>query len=255
MMYRSVPNPGFGNTSFVGLLKCFLLALTLAGCAQSPVGDNPQGQAEPQSGEKVYTAVEPIYHEPLTAEEQGRLDRALEAAGDDQWAEAGELLAGLQQARPDVPFVKVRLAWVRQQQGDNDEARRLYEQALAQDGSDVMAVNNLALLLQEEGEFQAARELLRKGLAQPGPAPELHYNLAVLSELYLLDLEAALTHYRAYQRAVEAQAASDATEPTGADAPSDAGGGTDAGAIASEARPEADARVEGWIADLERRLK
>ncbi|MDX1802374.1 MAG: hypothetical protein R3303_15690, partial [Marinobacter sp.] len=59
------------------------------------------------------------------------------------------------------------------------------------------------------------------GLIHAPDAAELHYNLGVLSELYLLDLKTALTEYQRYQ-----QLSGDDNHT-----------------------------VDGWIADLERRLK
>lgn len=108
-----------------------------------------------------------------------------------------------------------------QQQGRDEEALKLYQEALALAPSNPMTINNLALLLKAKGEFREAQRLLQEGLKYSNDVPELHYNLAVLSELYLLDLDAALTHYQAYQ--------------------------TSAGLE--------DGKVKGWIADLERRLQ
>ncbi len=68
--------------------------------------------------------------------------------------------------------------------------------------------------------FAEAVAVLENGLRHSPNTAELHYNLAVISELYLLDLDAALTHYRRYR---------DLADPEGK-------------------------LVAGWIADLERRL-
>lgn len=86
---------------------------------------------------------------------------------------------------------------------------------------DVVAINNQALSLKERDRFREAAKLLRSGIEASPATPELHYNLAVISELYLLDLKAALLHYRRYREL----------------------SGTE------------DKRVAGWIADLERRLQ
>lgn len=86
---------------------------------------------------------------------------------------------------------------------------------------DIVAMNNQALTLREQGRFREAARLLSSGIELSPETPELHYNLAVISELYLFDLSAALEHYRRY-RAL-----------TGSE----------------------DTLVTGWIADLERRLQ
>lgn len=107
------------------------------------------------------------------------------------------------------------------EQGDIAGAVDAWQQAVKFNPADAVTVNNLALVLQQQHRFSEAARVLKQGVeASPGTA-ELHYNLAVISELYLLDLESALVHYQRYQ------------------------------ALA----PEEDTMVAGWIADLERRLQ
>lgn len=105
--------------------------------------------------------------------------------------------------------------------GDIPEAIKAWQTAVALDPTDATTVNNLALLLKQQNRFREAAQLLEQGVAESPKVAELHYNLAVISELYLLDLDKALAHYQRY-RAL-----------TGED----------------------DKLVAGWIADLERRLQ
>ncbi|WP_166268400.1 tetratricopeptide repeat protein [Marinobacter caseinilyticus] len=192
-----------------------LLAGLLNGCAHSPMETSTAKKATPVNNHRVYQVA------PFSADHQQVFDGALEASQQSAWPVAEQMLKTLAVARPDVAAVKAKIAWVIQRQGRQDEARRWYREALILDPSDTMTTNNLALILKESGEFQAARDLLLQGLEHHREVPELHYNLAVLSELYLLDLAAALKHYQAYQDAVQSE----------------------------------DGRVKGWIADLERRLR
>lgn len=111
------------------------------------------------------------------------------------------------------------------QQGNKEQARAAYRTALDLNPGDAVAANNLALLLREHGQFHEAVKLLQTGLEYSPDTAELHYNLAVIAELYLLDLELALAHYREYQALAEPKA-----EPDGQ-------------------------LVAGWIADLERRVE
>lgn len=188
--------------------------LLLAGCASAPKPPAPEsGQEEIQR-----QARKPVT--PLTAPQQQLLNDALQASQEQQWSQAEASLRELLTERPDHPRVLARLGWVLQQVGDRDAAQARYREALELDPGDAMTVNNLALMLMEEKRFPEAAELLREGLGYSPDVPELHYNLGVVSELYLLDLESALRHYRRYRDLAENE----------------------------------DKAVAGWIADLERRL-
>lgn len=190
-----------------------LIALGLqAGCSQAPVksGTSPEQQV-----------TTPPTTAPLTKEQQAELARAGTLVQNGKLGAAAETLSKLSEARPERSDLKARLAWIRQQQDQIDTAMMLYRSAIAANPANTMAVNNLALLLQRAGRFEQARAVLSDGLIHAPDAAELHYNLGVLSELYLLDLKTALTEYQRYQ-----QLSGDDNHT-----------------------------VDGWIADLERRLK
>ncbi|WP_372985168.1 tetratricopeptide repeat protein [Marinobacter sp.] len=130
-----------------------------------------------------------------------------------------------QAAKPEINPVlaaeHARRAMSAWEQGDRETAVEAWRQAVALNPEDPVAVNNLALALKEQYRFVEAVDLLERGLARSPEVAQLHYNLAVISELYLLELDKALAHYRAYQ----------------------------------DLAGEEDAAVDGWIADLERRLQ
>lgn len=110
-----------------------------------------------------------------------------------------------------------RSAWA---QGNADLAITQWQQALALNPDDATTANNLAVALKDEHHYRQAAETLRQAIQREPDVANLHYNLGVISELYLLDLPEALAQYRAYQQLT---------------------GGSDS-------------EVDGWIADLERRV-
>lgn len=197
-----------GRHVVVAVFVSAILALGLSGCALST---GSQARVD---------AIERKSVEPLGDDEQIQLARALNLARSQQYGPAMQVLQGIQKARPGVGLVDARMGWVLQQQGRDDEAKAAYRHALEKDPSEAMAANNLALMLQSEGRFNEARDLFEAGLQAHPDAPELHYNLAVLAELYLLDLPLALEHYRRYQELTDGR----------------------------------EKEVAGWIADLERRV-
>ncbi|MDS1310420.1 MULTISPECIES: tetratricopeptide repeat protein [Marinobacter] len=121
---------------------------------------------------------------------------------------------------PQQAQVHVQQGAIAYEQGDISAAIEAWNLAVELNPADAVIVNNLALLLKQKNRFDEAAALLENGLKLSPEVAELHYNLAVISELYLLDLDRALVHYQRYQ-----------------------------GLSADE-----DKKVTGWIADLERRL-
>lgn len=105
--------------------------------------------------------------------------------------------------------------------GDYELTLKAWRQAIAADPGNARVRNNLALVLKDQQRFEEAAQILEAGLKVTPNVAELHYNLAVISELYLLDLSKALEHYLQYQ----ALTGDEGTQ------------------------------VAGWIADLERRLE
>lgn len=188
----------------------FLLAvvLGLAGCASTP-GDGENSQA-----------IERKPVEPLSPEQEVELARALNFVRSQQYAGAIDILQGLQAQRPAMGRIDARIGWVLQQQGRQEEAEAAYRRALEKAPGEPMACNNLALIRQKHGDFDQAKQFFAAGLRAHPDTPALHYNLAVLAELYLLDLPLALKHYRRFQ-------------------------------ALTDGREE---QVAGWIADLERRV-
>ncbi|MBW7470023.1 tetratricopeptide repeat protein [Marinobacter sp. M216] len=123
-------------------------------------------------------------------------------------------------ASPEMALDFARQGKQAYEQGRKRAAEQAWRHAVELNPEDPVAINNLALLLQEEKRFAEAVTLLERGLDYSPDVAQLHYNLAVIAELYLLDLEKALTHYQRYR------------EISGAE----------------------DKTVAGWIADLQRRL-
>ena len=107
------------------------------------------------------------------------------------------------------------------EEGRKGAAVKAWQKAVELDPTNAVTVNNLALVLKDQYRFTEAVRLLETGIAHSPDVAELHFNLAVIAELYLLDLETALEHYNRYRELSKAE----------------------------------DQEVSGWIADLERRLE
>ena len=148
-------------------------------------------------------------------------EQALEAlkAGDSETARA--LLTTLSEDAPDKPrlFTNLGLAYFQQQQPEL--AEQAFLQAIERDPDDAVAHNHLGILQRRQGRFQEALVQYQRAIEIDSGYARAHLNLGILFDLYLQDLEKALQQYQTYR---------------------------------SLAAGEND-RVDGWIVDIERRLK
>lgn len=210
---QSLLRPGMSSGSTLSALT--LLCLLLAGCAAKPFAPSTSSSSQ---GLEQRERPQP---EPLTVAQRSRFNEAKSAFHADNSEAAITKLEALREIRPHYAIISSRLGFLFQQLNHKSQAVAAYRRALADDPGEPMALNNLALLYQDEGRFKESRKLLEAGLKWHPDSPSLHYNMAVLAELYLLNLPLALNHYQRYE------------------------------SLAEKPKPA----VAGWIADLKRRIK
>ena len=99
-----------------------------------------------------------------------------------------------------APHVDLGIAYARA--GDLDRAEESLLKALAINPDHPVANNELGIVYRRKGRFAEARAAYEKALAISPTFHFAHRNLAILCDLYLVDMGCALTHYEAYSRAV-----------------------------------------------------
>ncbi|WP_179105607.1 tetratricopeptide repeat protein [Vreelandella utahensis] len=167
----------------------------LAGCSGMQPGPEPGRM--PDRVELVTPALAPSDREQLEQVRASLAGGRVDAAGRQL-----ERVEGDHRFHPDVLMLR---AMVARHQERPKQAVRALEALLDQSPEHAAAANDLALLYRQQGRIDPAAALLRQALEVNPEHPQLHYNLAVLSELYLLDLEQALAHYRRYQSLTEVE--------------------------------------------------
>ncbi|MEQ6886172.1 tetratricopeptide repeat protein [Salicola sp. Rm-C-2C1-2] len=140
---------------------------------------------------------------PLDGADRERLAQVQRELADGNPEAAGQQLASVEADHRFNPEVLMLRAMVARHNKEPRRAIRALERLLQQSPDEAAAANDLALLYRQKGRIEEAAGLLRAALEANAGNPRLHYNLAVLSELYLLDLEQALAHYRRYQALTE----------------------------------------------------
>jgi Flp pilus assembly protein TadD len=129
-------------------------------------------------------------------------DRALDLLARGNSTEGIALLETVAAAAPNLSAPRISLAIAHHRLDDLEAAEQHLLQALSINPDHPIALNELGIVYRKTARFAEARQQYEAALAV---YPGYHYarrNLAVLCDLYLADLECALSNYEAYMATV-----------------------------------------------------
>lgn len=138
----------------------------------------------------------------VSSEVRADYDRALQLLVREDSAPGISMLVRVTENEPSAiaPHIDLGIAYGRS--GDLDRAEASLGKALAINPDHPIANNELGMVYRRKGRFADARASYEKALAVYPSFHFAHRNLAILCDLYLMDLGCALTHYEAYSQAV-----------------------------------------------------
>jgi Flp pilus assembly protein TadD len=129
-------------------------------------------------------------------------DRALELLGQGDLQQGSALLASVIEKAPDLSAPHIDLGIASHRKDDLEAAEQHLLAALEVNPNHPIALNELGIVYRKTARFSEARQSYEAALAV---YPGYHFarrNLAVLCDLYLSDLECALSNYEAYMATV-----------------------------------------------------
>lgn len=152
---------------------------------------------------------------------QAAFDNALAAQRAQQWSEAERQLLQLAEKYPQLSGPHLNLALIYVQTQRPQQAEDSFKRTLQINPNNLDAYDQYAIWLRSQARFQEAESLYGQALARDANRAQTHRDLGILYDLYMGKLPQALEHYQRYL---------------------ELGGG--------DKDP-----VQGWIADLQRRMK
>lgn len=230
----------FVNRAVLSRLFGAIVVLGLFGCASQtlepvsePAAPEPSAKINEAEPAPAILPSGPITQNPyltqpapeVSASDRAEFDRAREQMQQQQWGDARHTLQALVAQSPNLsgPWLNLGIVWLHLDKPG--QARAAFERALAANPLNVDAYNQLAALERRAGDFTKAESLYRDALSVWPHSADAHCNQGILYDLYMGRWSDALAHYQACAYLREQQ------------------NGT------------VDNTVNGWIIDLQRRIK
>ena len=167
----------------IGILCCSLLAA----CSST-------AKKEPIVIERNTVQVAPVLSE---IDNKLFLD-ALDLIKNKEFQAASSILLRLVESNPRLAGALVNLGLIAEAQDKGKKAQEYYQKALEINPNNVSALIQVAQYHQKNGEFLKAETHLRRAHTLAASHPVVNYNLGMLYELYLQDIDLAISHYETY---------------------------------------------------------
>ena len=174
------------------------LCLVLGACAATTAKPRPEAQIEIQ--EQVgFTITESVIVNDAVREDYERAVMLLEQGQTEQGLQA---LESVVERAPDVSGPRIDLGIAKHRDGDLESAEEHLLKALELNSHHPVAHNELGIIYRKMGRFAEARRSYEAALAVYPGYHHARRNLGVLCDLYLADLDCALSSYEAYMTTV-----------------------------------------------------
>jgi Tfp pilus assembly protein PilF len=183
--------------TFLGNITAFLvLVLTLAGCAGGPP-TVPASQAEDDT-QKIAVHVDVAADADVAAD----FDKAMKHLKAGEYEKGTDLLQNVAQRSPGHTAPHINLAMAYEKLGKLPAAEESIKKALELNPEHPVANTQYGLIYRKTGRFAEARQVYERTLKQYPDFLAARKNLGILCDMYLRDLECALTQYQAYSAAM-----------------------------------------------------
>lgn len=132
--------------------------------------------------------------------ELSRYKTAITLLNNNKLDEAKEIFVEFKSERPELAGPYANLAVIALKRNNPDEAMKLVKIAVEKNPKSPQALNLLAYLEQMNGEITSALNHYKQAIINKNDYALAHYNIALLYDVYLQDVESAIPHYERYMK-------------------------------------------------------
>ena len=168
------------------LISLLFTAIILTACATTDKNDDSSNQT---------SGLNPNIQ---SSDEINQFKKATALLNNNNLDAAKELFTSLKNDRPDFAGTYANLAIIELRKNKPAVALDLVNQSLHKNPNFSQALNLLAYLEQIRGDFKSAENNYKKAIENNPNYSIAHYNLALLYDIYLQDIEKAIPHYERY---------------------------------------------------------
>lgn len=173
-------------------IRLLIISLLLSSCATT----NDSTMSPSSSG------ADPLVQ---SDSEKARYNNALSLLNNNQLEAAREIFLEFKSERPELAGPYANLAVIALKNNNYDKAFELVSSAVKKNPEFPEALNLLAYLEQTKGEIASAKKHYLDAIKYKEDYALAHYNIALLYDIYLQDIESAIPHYERYMSLINNQ--------------------------------------------------
>lgn len=131
-----------------------------------------------------------------------RYKHAMTLLNNNKLTEAKEIFLEFNAERPELAGPYANLAVIELKNNNLEQAYELVNVALTKNPKLAQALNLLAYIEQINGEINSAVKHYQQAIENKEDYAIAHYNIALLYDVYLQDIESAIRHYEQYMKLI-----------------------------------------------------
>ncbi len=134
--------------------------------------------------------------------ERNEYKKAVLLLNKNQLEKAKSIFLQFNSQRPELAGPYANLAIIALKQNDIQKSFALIKTSLEKNSRSPQALNLLAYIEQKNGDIQSAEKHYKEALKYKDNYALAHYNLALLYDIYLQDIDKAIPHYERYMKLI-----------------------------------------------------